>query len=146
MSRCNATSLRKASRCLSGMYDSALVSGGLRATQFAILAELNRHRDQPLLIHELASAMAMDRSTFGRNLRPLERDGFIALSMDDDRRGRRVILTARGYLKYSQMVPLWESAQQRFEATFGIARAEQLRELASAITSIDFSRAQKIAQ
>ncbi len=139
MSRCNATTLRKASRCLSGMYDSALASGGLRATQFAILGEMNQHRDEPLLIHELARAMAMDRSTLGRNLRPLERDGLIALSLDNDRRGRRVILTARGYLKYSQLVPLWESAQRRFEAIFGTARAEQLRELASAITTIDFS-------
>ena len=139
MSHCNATTLRKASRCLSGMYDSALASGGLRATQFAILGELNLHRDGPPLIHELARAMAMDRSTLGRNLRPLERDGLIALSLDNDRRGRRVILTARGYLKYSQLVPLWESAQQRFEAIFGTARAEQLRGLASAITTIDFS-------
>jgi DNA-binding MarR family transcriptional regulator len=72
-------------------------------------------------------------------LRPLERDGLIALSLDNDRRGRRVILTARGYLKYSQLVPLWESAQQRFEAIFGTARADQLRGLASAITTIDFS-------
>ena len=137
MSRCNATMLRKASRHLSGMYDNALVGSGLRATQFAILAELNRNRDHPLLIGELARNMAMDRSTLGHNLRPLYRDGLVALAVDEDRRGRRVVLTAVGYLKFRQTMPFWEQAQQRFEALFGSDRAEQLRQLAAAVLDTD---------
>jgi DNA-binding MarR family transcriptional regulator len=136
MSRCNATTLRKASRYLSGIYDTVLAPSGLRATQFAILAELNRNRDKPLLMTELARAMAMDRTTLGRNLRPLERDGFVTLSVDDDRRGRRIILTARGYLKVEEMTPLWERAQQRFESAFGKERAAQLRELATMVLTL----------
>lgn len=137
MSRCNATTLRKASRHLSGMYDHALVGSGLRATQFAILAELNRNRDDPLLIRELARNMAMDRSTLGHNLRPLYRDGLVALAVDEDRRGRRVVLTAVGYLKLHQAMPFWEQAQQRFEALFGTDRAELLRQLAAAVLDTD---------
>ena len=141
MSRCNATTLRKASRYLSGVYDSALAGTGLRATQFAILAELNRHRDHPLLMRELARNMAMDRSTLGHNLRPLYRDGLVALAVDADRRGRRVVLTAVGYVKYQEATPLWERAQQRFEAIFGIRRAEHLRQLASAVLKTDLGQA-----
>ena len=137
MSRCNATTLRKASRYLSAVYDSALVESGLRATQFAILAELNRNRDRPLLIRELAQTMAMDRSTLGHNLRPLYRDGLVALSVDDDRRGRRVVLTAVGYVKYLEAMPSWEQAQMRFEALFGLKRAEKLRQLAAAVLNVE---------
>jgi DNA-binding MarR family transcriptional regulator len=137
MSRCNATTLRKASRCLSAMYDSALVGSGLRATQFAILAELNRKRDRPLLIRELARTMGMDRSTLGHNLRPLDRAGLVVLAIDDDRRGRRVVLTAAGFIKYMEALPLWEQAQVRFETLFGLKRAEKLRQLAAAVLEVE---------
>lgn len=137
MSRCNATTLRKASRHLSGMYDNALIGSGLRATQFAILAELNRNRDHPLLMQQLARKMAMDRSTLGHNLQPLYRDGLVALVVDGDRRGRRVVLTAVGFVKYQETMPRWEGAQRRFEALFGTGRAEQLRRLAAAVLHTD---------
>jgi len=51
--RCNCTALRKASRCMSQFYDFTLVPSGLRSTQFAMLAELDRRVDTPPTIREL---------------------------------------------------------------------------------------------
>ena len=49
---------------------------------------------------ELAHAMVMDRSALGHNLRPLERDGLIALQeSEEDRRRRHVVLTPMGKAK-----------------------------------------------
>src|SRR3981081_4702379 len=90
-SPCFATAIRKASRRLSQLYDDALEPSGLRTTQFAILSELERRAKEPPM-RELADAMVMDRSALGRNLRPLERDGLIALEEGEDRRQRRVVM------------------------------------------------------
>ena len=47
VSPCNATAMRKASRRLTQLYDDALEPCGLRSTQFAILAELDRRSLEP---------------------------------------------------------------------------------------------------
>lgn len=125
---CNATALRKASRRLSQLYDDAISPSGLRATQFAVLAELAGRGDDPPTMAELAAALVVDRSALGHNLRPLERDGFVALRTGaQDRRRRHVVLTARGAAKLRTAQPLWQAAQDHFHTTFGHAAAEQLR-------------------
>src|ERR1700692_1350648 len=102
-SPCNATAMRKATRRMTQLYDDALAPAGLRSTQYAILEELNRQADAPPTMGELAEALGLDGSALGHNLRPLERDGFIALAAgDDDRRTRRVVLTATGRAKFAQ--------------------------------------------
>jgi DNA-binding MarR family transcriptional regulator len=125
---CNATALRKASRRLSQLYDDALAPSGLRGTQFAILAEVAGRGSDPPTMAELAAALVVDRSALGHNLRPLERDGFVALRTSaQDRRRRHVVLTGRGAAKLRAAQPLWQAAQDHFHTTFGHAAADELR-------------------
>lgn len=127
-SRCNCTALRKASRRVSQFYDSALAPSGLRSTQFAILAELTRRGEASPTIRELSEAMVMDQSTIGQNLRPLEREGLVALVQDEaDRRSRRVTVTKAGHARFAVAHPLWREAQERFEDSFGKRAAADLR-------------------
>src|SRR6476660_4144620 len=101
-SECFATAVRKASRRLTQFYDDALEPSGLRSTQYAILNELARSAHPPTLA-ELASALVSDRSAVGHNLRPLTRDGYVALERGaKDRRERRIVLTARGQSKHRE--------------------------------------------
>jgi DNA-binding MarR family transcriptional regulator len=126
--RCNCVALRKASRRLSQFYDSALAPAGLKSTQFAILAEIERREDQAPTIRELAEALVMDQSTIGQNLRPLERDRLVSLEEDvTDRRRRHVKLTRKGLSQIASARPLWISAQSRFEDRFGERAAADLR-------------------
>jgi len=77
---CTCGSLRKASRRISQFYDTALAPAGIKSTQFSILSEVERGSIAgPVTMCELASAMVMDRSTLGHNLRPLERDDLVVL-------------------------------------------------------------------
>lgn len=134
LNRCNCTALRKASRRISQFYDSALAPCGLKSTQFAMLTEINRRADAPPTIRELAEAQVMDQSTIGQNLRPLEREGLIALVQDEaDRRTRRVKLTKAGHARLSAALPLWSAAQARFEAGFGQGAAADLRTVLAAV-------------
>src|SRR5580692_11631735 len=95
---CTCGSLRKASRRVSQFYDAALAPVGIKSTQFSILAEVDRGSvEGPVTMCELATAMVMDRSTLGHNLKPLERDDLVALRLSiDDRRKRYVELTKKG--------------------------------------------------
>lgn len=124
---CSATAMRKASRRLSQLYDGAIETTGLKTTQLAILAELERRSKTPPTMAELAQALVMDRSALGHNLRPLERDGMIALQESgEDRRRRHVVATPRGKAKCRAAKRLWQKAQDRFEAVFGKTKAASL--------------------
>ncbi|HEY1782193.1 MAG TPA: MarR family winged helix-turn-helix transcriptional regulator [Roseiarcus sp.] len=126
-SECFATAARKASRRLTQFYDEALAPSGLRSTQYAILAEIAR-ADEPPTLAELASALVSDRSAVGHNLRPLAREGYIALEPGArDRRERRIVLTARGQSKHGETRPLWQAAQNEFLAVCGRDQGESLR-------------------
>ena len=73
---CACDTLRRAARALTAAYDAALAPSGLRNTQFSILRRLARLG--PLSGTRLAAEAALDRSTMGRNLNPLERHGLVS--------------------------------------------------------------------
>src|SRR5579859_6713451 len=75
---CNCLAIRQAARHVSQFYDQLFAPTGLRATQFAILSRLRR--DGPMTINALAAALVMDRTTLGRNILPLQRDGLIEIA------------------------------------------------------------------
>ncbi|HEY2676621.1 MAG TPA: MarR family winged helix-turn-helix transcriptional regulator [Steroidobacteraceae bacterium] len=126
---CTCGSLRKASRRISQFYDSALAPVGIKSTQFSILAEVDRSSlEGPVTMCELATAMVMDRSTLGHNLRPLQRDDLLSLQLAaDDRRKRYVVLTEKGRSTLRRARRLWRSAEERFEIVFGRRDAARLR-------------------
>src|ERR1700738_3737737 len=89
---CNCLALRQAARHVTQFYDQCLASAGLRTTQFSILAKLQRLG--PLTSSSLAAALVMDRTTLGRNLQPLAREGLVAVGKGrTDRRSREIRLT-----------------------------------------------------
>jgi DNA-binding MarR family transcriptional regulator len=126
---CTCGSLRKASRRISQFYDAALAPVGIKSTQFSILSEVERGSvDGPLTMCELATAMVMDRSTLGHNLRPLERDDLLSLKLAmTDRRKRHVALTRKGKATLQRARLLWRTAEGRFEKIFGKRHAADLR-------------------
>lgn len=135
--QCNCTALRKATRRVSQLYDSVLVPCGLRSTQRSILIHIAR-AGVPTM-GELAAALVLDRSALAHNLKPLERDGLVVIDVSvDDRRSRVVRLTKNGEDKLRQSTSLWQSAQDRFEHTYGTEKAEALRKTLNFIASAEF--------
>jgi DNA-binding MarR family transcriptional regulator len=125
---CNCLALRQAARHVTQIYDQFLTPSGLRATQYSILARLQRKG--PMTINALAAELVMDRTTLGRNILPLERDGLIAVGPGkSDRRSKELRLTGKGIARFRAALKAWQRAQQRFEAAFGTERAEELRAL-----------------
>src|ERR1700694_2757868 len=92
---CNCFAIRSAARHVSQFYDQFLAPIGFCPTQYSILARLKRRGPQS--INTLAESMVMDRTTLGRNILPLERDGLIRIEpAGSDRRVRELRLTKAG--------------------------------------------------
>jgi len=139
-SRCNCTALRKATRRISQLYDTALTPSGVKTTQRAILAQIGR--SEPTTVGKLAEALVMDAGALAHTLKPLERDGFVGVTVDpDDRRNRLIALTRQGRQKLAETDALWANAQRGFEAAFGRAESESLRDALRFLISDDFAAA-----
>lgn len=127
-SPCITAALRAASRRLTLLYDEVMAPTGLRLTQFSLLAELERREAFPPTVGELAEIMTMERSALGQTLKPLERDGLIALARDErDGRRRPVRLTAAGREAVLRTRPYWKEAHRRFGGFFGEPEMAELR-------------------
>lgn len=112
---CACTTLRRATRVVTAAYDAALAPSGLRITQFSVLRTLARLG--PLPVSRLAAEAALDRSTMGRNLDPLERRGLVRIQVGEvDQRERVAHLTDAGKAAIEIALPYWRAAQQRVAA------------------------------
>jgi DNA-binding MarR family transcriptional regulator len=131
---CNCLALRQATRHVTQFYDQCLTPVGVRATQYSILARLNRKG--PLTINALAAELVMDRTTLGRNIRPLQRDGLVAIGAGEtDRRKKELRLTPAGSVRFAAAQKAWTKAQADFERAFGTRRAKALRVLLEDVAS-----------
>src|SRR5438270_3091616 len=134
LAQCNCLALRQAARHVTQFYDQYLAPTGLRATQFSILAKL--HGLGPMTINALARELVMDRTTLGRTMLPLERDGLISIEDGTlDRRSKELHLTKAGAERLRVARRLWSEAQKQFEAAFGGKRALTLRNELRAVAS-----------
>ncbi len=118
---CICTGLRRAAHAVSQAYDAALAPVGLKVTMYRLLktvACLERPN-----ITGLAAAMDLDRSTLGRNLRVLERDGLVRLRGGEDGRATLIEPTEKGSATLRAAVPLWAEAQAAIKAKLGPDRA-----------------------
>ncbi|HTV43798.1 MAG TPA: MarR family transcriptional regulator [Stellaceae bacterium] len=132
---CNCLAVRQAARCVTQLYDRHLAAVGLRAGQFGILARLRRHG--AMAIGDLAAELVIDRTTLGRNLRPLKRDGLITITpAREDRRIKELRLTPAGTDRLRMAGPAWAAAQAEFESGFGRKRAAELRSLLHMLVGI----------
>ena len=137
---CNCLAIRQAARHVTQFYDQVFAPTGLRATQFAILSRLRWQG--PMSINALAGLLVMDRTTLGRNILPLQRDGLIEVAPGaTDRRRHELRLTNAGCGLHRAAVGHWEEAQKRFGAVFGGERAAALRGLLRDVTASDFAGA-----
>jgi len=127
---------------LGQLYDDALSPSGLKATQHGLLAQILM-MDDPTL-RELAEEIVMDLSALGHTLKPLIRDGYVALVPDKkDGRVKHATLTKAGKRKLEQTIKLWSEAQRRFEAVFGEKRAASLRDILEELSSETFRQSYK---
>ncbi len=132
--KCSCFNLRRATRAVTQYYDHCLEPAGVRATQFTLLVSLASVSARTLT--EMANSLVMDRTTLTRNLKPLEKLGFIQTMEARDRRSKAYGLTALGKETLGKGLPLWEEAQQKLINGLGEERFNHLLAELDAVTKI----------
>jgi DNA-binding MarR family transcriptional regulator len=123
---CACATLRRATRALSRLYEQELAAVDLSSTQMTVLMSLGKRG--PMALMELARALAMDRTSLYRALRPLEKRELVRVRGTADRRAKEVLLTRDGERHLARAMPHWERAQGLFLKRFGASDWDVLRQ------------------
>ena len=130
---CNVFALRQAARFVSQLYERHLSAVGMTSSQFTLFSVLDQAPG--VTMARMAEITVMDRTSLVRAIKPLIRDGFLVdKPVSPGARQKGLWLTAAGKQKYAAAVPLWEAAQQEYEALVGKERAALLRTELMSIT------------
>jgi len=105
---CLCLHVQRAARALARRFDEAFRPFDLTNGQFSLLMSLNR--PEPPTLGSVAALLAMDRTTLTAALKPLERRHLVKIAVDkEDRRSRRLSLTAKGRALLTEALPVWTS-------------------------------------
>jgi DNA-binding MarR family transcriptional regulator len=128
------SSVRRASRALTQLYEQALGPLGLRATQFTILQVLSLTGE--VSQGQLGEMLAMDSTSLTRTLEIMRREGWIADRRGEDRRQRWLRLAKAGEAKLNRTLPVWEKVQARLHRQLGGQAWKDLFQLTNQVTEL----------
>ena len=121
---CACSSVRRAARAVTQLYEEELRPTGLRVTQFTLLMALEHAGVSTQ--GDLGCALALDSTTLTRMLKLLDKEGWIRSMPGSDRRERHLSLTTAGRRKLAQSLKQWEQAQTRLRNLLGEAQWKAL--------------------
>lgn len=116
-SPCNCLNIRRAAQAVTEVYDEFLEPSNLKIGQFSLLKHINQL--EPVSVSDLALIMRLDRTTLVRNLKPLEKIGFVEDISVEGTRNRQLKLTCEGIEAYKHAEELWKKAQGFLEEYLG---------------------------
>jgi DNA-binding MarR family transcriptional regulator len=123
---CLCLHVQRAARALARRFDEVFRPLDLTHGQFSLLMSLNR--PEPPTIGSVAGLLAMDRTTLTAALKPLERRGLVKVSIDkEDKRSRRLSITAVGRALLVKAFPLWTRTHAEIERSIRRSGADELR-------------------
>jgi len=119
---CHCTSLRRAARAATRIYDEYVRTSGLSIAQVALISMALDNPESPS--GELGRLLGLDKSTLGRNLRPLLKGQMVSIARGQkDRRTRIVRVTDTGMKAFEKASALWERAEAEFVRLVGAERS-----------------------
>jgi DNA-binding MarR family transcriptional regulator len=123
---CLCLHAQRAARALARRFDDVLRPLDLTNGQFSLLMSLNR--PEPPSIGSVANLLAMDRTTLTAALKPLQRRGLLKVAVDkQDRRSRRLTITAAGRALLARAFPIWKKTHAEVERLIANASADAVR-------------------
>ena len=130
---CLCLHVQRAARGLARRFDDVFRSLDLTHGQFSLLMSLNR--PEPPTIGSVAALLAMDRTTLTAVLKPLERRKLVKVSVDkDDKRSRRLTITAAGQLLLAKAFPLWQETHAAIDQLVATYHPDDLRSALRALS------------
>ena len=121
---CLCLHAQRAARALARRFDRALAPVGMTNGQFSLRMVLSGPEPKPP--SRVAGFLAMDRTSLTAMLKPLQRRGWVEVTVNDkDRRGRLLALTGAGRSALVRALPIWEGEHAQLDET--VAQPHPLR-------------------
>ena len=117
---CNCFAFKQISLKITNIYDKALVTSGLKITQFVILKYIDFLKCTNL--NKLSTSMGNNRSTLGRNIKLLERKKLITLNKGNDKREIEITITKNGLKKLNVASKCWQEINKKVTKKLGIKK------------------------
>ena len=109
---CAGLRSRLVARRITQFLESELAGAELTLAQLGLMAQIAAASDDT--IAALVMRTGLDQSTLSRNLRALEGEGLVEITIvESDLRRRAVWLTEKGARRLEQAIPLWRDANAR---------------------------------
>lgn len=122
---CVVYNMRRTSRAITQLYEEFLKPSGLLPTQFTLLAAIKVMG--PVQMSKIADELILDRSTLTRNIRLLEKEGYLSIiSIKEDQRIREINITSVGLKKLKQATPYWQKAQDLIKDMLSNSRVDRM--------------------
>jgi len=129
---CFCGRLLVAARATTRLYNDELRRAGIETTQFSVLQLLSRLG--PMTQNQLGQRMAAGKTTVSRNLKLLEKHGWISVEEGKDRRSRIVSLTLEGKAQLKKSQSHWMRAQERIQVAIPKSQLEAFSDLLPLVT------------
>ncbi len=124
--------LRRASRCVTQLYDLVLSPCGLKATQFVALRAIEQAGE--IAQFQFARQHCVAVETLSRRFGGLRRKGLLKVRTGS-RHGEQIYsLTEQGKKVLEEASPYWERAQERLKASLTPADWEQIFDMADRVS------------
>jgi DNA-binding MarR family transcriptional regulator len=131
---CMCSNLRRTTRALTQLYETALRPLGLRATQFTLLQALSRTGE--ISQNQLGRILVMDSTSLTRTLAVMIREGWVRERRGQDRRERWLSLADEGERLLDCALPAWEEVQSRLRGQLGEQAWNALLQLTHQVTKV----------
>ncbi len=133
---CAGMNIRMAERRITRFLEARMRAVDLSLAQFGLMTHIAAAGDDT--IGALAERTGLDQSTLSRNLRGLERDGLVEITVvEDDLRRRAVWLTETGARRLEAAIPVWKRAHDALSAIIAPRDVRRLAEATRALADAD---------
>ncbi|MDA7501641.1 MarR family winged helix-turn-helix transcriptional regulator [Chitinophagales bacterium] len=125
--------MRKLHRMLNTAYMEKFRSFGLRGSMVSILFIIGKRPG----VHQkiLAESLVLDQSTISRDIKSLQKKGWLTISRGQDPRQSELRLTKEGCLLLEKVAPLWNELQTKVEHILGSFNIQHIDSIIAAIGS-----------
>lgn len=130
---CAGFNLKMATRAVQNYFDKAYRKIGLEGTQYTVLSHI--YVVGPIPLSKLAELMYVDRTTLGRNLKPLEKRELIEIKAGKDKREKLIAITENGKEVLAKALPVWKQTHEQIKTILGIDNWESMLENLRTLTT-----------
>ena len=134
---CLADKVRLINRAITSVYDDALKPLGITTSQMNILVVVAKYGEAAP--RQVGDWLHLEKSTLSRNVKLLEKSGWLESIPGENARSHLLRVTAKGAEILDKGLPPWQSAQEKARKLLGSTGAKEVMRIADSMRAFEQS-------